>query len=92
MITHVLRVVAYVMAIFSVQVTSHFVVNAEHYSSGRSPARRTDLRTRAREPFHDNNLRAFERCSPSSSRPALAARETACTRLVASSLSRMRCT
>lgn len=33
MITHVLRVVAYVMEFFSVQVTSHFVVNAEHYAA-----------------------------------------------------------
>lgn len=33
MITHVLRVVAYVVTTFAVQAVSHFIVNAEHYAA-----------------------------------------------------------
>lgn len=33
MITHILRVIAYVLTTFAVQVTSHLVVNVEHYAT-----------------------------------------------------------
>ena len=33
MITHALRIAAYVMTTFAVQMVSHFIVNAEHYAA-----------------------------------------------------------